>query len=92
MGNGKEGHVLNIRVVFRGIGDDVMNVVASFPPAQAEASQIVRNDNPDHTIDLVVVSDSYMTCIVSSKHELMPETAEEKCRSPIPAPSKEYIK
>jgi len=35
VGDGEEGHVFDVRVVFGGVGDDVVHVVVAFPPADA---------------------------------------------------------
>jgi len=35
VGDGEEGHVFDVWVVFGGVGDDVVDVVVAFPPADA---------------------------------------------------------
>ena len=41
MGDGEEGHVFDVRVVFGGVCDDVVDVVVALPPAEAEAAEEV---------------------------------------------------
>jgi len=84
MTDGEKRQVLDIRVMFCRIRDDMVNVVAPFPPAQAEATKKIGYDDTDDGVDMEVVGYAHMASIVGGKDKLMPETAEEESRRTIP--------
>lgn len=91
MRDGKEGNVLNIWVVLRLIGDDVVDVVTPFPPAQTQSTHEISNDDPNHRVNVEIVGDAHMTSIMSSEDKLVPETPKEERRSCPPTETKKYV-
>lgn len=77
MRDSEERHVFYIGVVFRSIGDNMMDIVVPFPPTQAQSSKVVRNDHAKQAIGMEIVSDTHMTSIMGSENELVPETSKE---------------
>ena len=73
--NCEERHVFNVRVVFRRIGDNVVDVVISLPPAETQSSKIVGYEDTKNAVGVEVVSNAHMACIMGSENQLMPETA-----------------
>lgn len=78
MGNGEEWHVFDIRVVFGGVRHDMVDIVAAFPPPQAESSEIVGDNDTNHRVDVEVVRNAHMASIMGSKHKLMPKASKEE--------------
>lgn len=76
--DGEEGHVFNVGVVFGGVGDDVMDVVVSFPPAYAEAAEEVGDEDADTGVYVEGVGYAHVTRIVGGEDKLMPEETEEE--------------
>jgi hypothetical protein len=56
----------------------MMDVVAAFPPAQAQPSNKIGNNDSNAGISLKVMRDSHVACIMGSKYELVPEAAKEQ--------------
>lgn len=67
VGDGEEGHVLDVWVVFGGIGHYVMNVVVTFPPSQTQSTEEVGYDDPDDRVDGEIVRDAHVACIVGGE-------------------------
>lgn len=78
MRDGEEWHVFDIRVVFRRIGDNVMDIMVPLPPSQAQSSQVIRNYHANHTVYMEMMSDTHVACVMGCEDKLMPEAAEEE--------------
>lgn len=89
--DGKEGNVLNIWIMIRAVGDDVMNIVVALPPAATQAAKEIRDDDTDAAVHVKVVSDAHVTCVVNSEDQLVPEHSEEYAREGVPTTSKQEI-
>lgn len=61
---GKERNVLDVRVVFGHVGDEVVNVVRRFPPADAKAAAEVGNEGANERVGDEVGGDAHMGRIV----------------------------
>lgn len=85
MGDCEERHMLNIWIVLRRVGHDVVNVVVALPPPETEAAQEVCDDDPDDSIGCEVVCDAHVTRIVCSEHQLVPEKSQEERATTVPA-------
>jgi hypothetical protein len=59
-----------------GIGDNVVNVVTPFPPAEGQAANKISDEYTDDCVDLVIMCDSHMACVMSKKNELMPSKSQ----------------
>lgn len=68
----KERHMLDIRIVLRGISHNMVNIVIALPPAHRKSANIICDENCEHGIDLVVMCDANMASIMSSENQLMP--------------------
>lgn len=86
VGDGEEGHVLNVRVVFGGVGDNVVDIVVALPPAEAKAAEEVGDDYSDNGVEGEGVRYSHVTGVVGGEDQLMPEDAEEEPAGAVPAP------
>lgn len=75
-GDGEEGHVFDVGVVFRGVGDDVVDVVVAFPPAEREATEEVGDEDADDSVGCEGVRDTHVAGVVGGEDELVPEHAE----------------
>lgn len=80
MGESKEGDILNIRVVLRGVRDDVVDIVATLPPTEGKSSAEIGNEGSNERVDDKVVGDAHVAGVVGGEGQLMPETAHEQCR------------
>ena len=78
--DGEEGHVLDVRVVGGGVGDEVVDVVVALPPAAGEAAEEVGNHDADAGVGVEVVGDAHVAGVVDGEDELVPEGAEEEGR------------
>ena len=76
--------MLDIRIVLRGVGDDMVDVVASLPPAHGQATDEVGNDNTNARVDLEIMRDTHMPSIMCRKNELVPHKSERKGRRFVP--------
>lgn len=76
MGDGEEGHVFDVWVVFGGVGDDVVDVVVAFPPAKGEATEEVGDEDADDGVEREGVRDAHVAGVVGGEDELVPEHAE----------------
>jgi len=65
MRDSKEGDMLNIRIVSWAVGDNVVNIVVALPPATAETTEEVRNEDPDAAVDVEVMGDAHMASIMN---------------------------
>lgn len=72
MGDCEEWHVLDIRIVFGRVGNDVVDVVIAFPPAAGESTEEVGDEDPNDRVCVEVVRDSHVACIVNGEDELVP--------------------
>lgn len=91
MRDGEERHMFDIRVVFRRVCDDVMNIVIPFPPSQTQTSQVISNHHANHTVDMELMRDAHVSCIMSTKDKLMPKATKPKSRRPVPSQAEEEI-
>lgn len=78
MRDGEKWHVFDIRVVFRRIGDNVMDIMITLPPSQAQSSQVICNYHANHSVDMEMMSDTHVAFIMGREDKLMPEAAEEE--------------
>jgi hypothetical protein len=85
----EEGNVLNVRIVRRAVGDDVVDVVVTFPPAAAESAEEVGDNNANAAVNLKIVRDAHVASVVDCEHELMPEHSKKDARERIPSVAKE---
>lgn len=81
--------MLDVGVMFRRVGDNVVYIVVVLPPAGAEATEIVRNKHGDDRVDVEVVRDSHVRRIMDSKRKLVPEEAEWESARNVPLRSEE---
>lgn len=86
MGDSEEGHMLNVRVMFGGVGDNVVDIVVALPPAEAEAAQEVGDDYSNDSVESEGVRYSHMAGVVGGEDKLVPEHAEEEPAGAVPAP------
>jgi len=70
-GRGEQRDVLNIRVVFGEVGDEVVNVVRGLPPADTETAAEVGNEGADERVVDKVSCDATVAGIVCCKHDLL---------------------
>ena len=70
-GGGEEGDVLDIWVVFGGVCDEVVDVVAALPPADGEATAEVGDEHTDEGVGDEVVGDAAVTGVVGGEHDLV---------------------
>lgn len=80
----EDRHVLDVRIVLRCVCDNVVHIMASLPPAEAEATDEVRNDDANNGVDDKVVSDAHVAGVVGGEDQLMPEKTKEDCAERIP--------
>lgn len=81
--------VLKIGIVFRHVGNEMVDVVRALPPSNTKATAEVCDESTDQGIGYEVASDATVTSIVSSEHDLLPEHAQEACRCEIPLSAEE---
>lgn len=67
----EERDVLDIRVVLRHVGNEMVHVVAGFPPADAEAAAKVCDESTNESIGNKVSCDSAVTSIMGCEHDLL---------------------
>ena len=53
-GDGQHGHVLDVRVVFDSVADDVVSIVIRLPPAHGQPHES-REDGPNLVVEVEVV-------------------------------------
>ena len=82
-GDGEEGHVFDVGVVFGGVGDDVVDVVAAFPPAEGEAAEKVGDYDADDGVKCKGVRDAHVAGVVGGEDQLVPEEAEAEARERV---------
>ena len=83
---------MNVGVVFGHVGDEMVNVVAGLPPADAEAAAKVCNEGTDKCVCDKVASDSTVAGVVCCEHDLLPEKTKEDGRSHVPLDVEETAK
>lgn len=71
-GDGEEGHVMDIRVIVRVIGDDMMNIVIVFPPADADTAKKITKDNTEEIVPSPIQGESAVTHVMGNKGGLLP--------------------
>lgn len=64
---------------YRIVRHEVMHIVTALPPANGEPGAEVSDEDTNQRVDDEVVGDASVSCIVGSKHDLMPPQAEESC-------------
>mmetsp|Transcript_19226 Transcript_19226/g.57953 ORF Transcript_19226/g.57953 Transcript_19226/m.57953 type:complete len:296 (-) Transcript_19226:494-1381(-) len=74
-GDGKNGQVLDIGVVFNRIAHDVVRVVRALPPARRDAHERVANRGSDTHISVKHVRHARVAEVVPEAGELLPEDA-----------------
>ena len=79
-GDGEEGHVLDVRVVGGGVGDEVVDVVVALPPAAGEAAEEIGDQDADAAVGVEVVGYAHVAGVVHGEDELVPEQTEEDGR------------
>ena len=68
---GEEGDVLDVRVVFRVVRDEVVHVVAALPPADGETAAEVGDEGADEGVGDEVVGDAAVAGVVGREHDLV---------------------
>lgn len=68
---GEQRDVLDIRVVLRHVGNEMVYVVAGFPPADTEAAAKVCDESTDERIGNEVSCDSAVTGVMCCEHDLL---------------------
>ncbi len=68
---GEERDVLDVWVVLGVVGDEVVDVVAAFPPADGEAAAEVGDEDTDEGVGNEVVGDASVAGVVGREHDLM---------------------
>lgn len=63
-------------VTYGVIRDQVVNVMATLPPTNGQSAAKVRDEYPDHHVNVEVMSNGKVPCIVRYEHNLMPEKAQ----------------
>ncbi|TGO52091.1 hypothetical protein BOTNAR_0335g00020 [Botryotinia narcissicola] len=66
----------NVRIVFGGIGRDVVDIVIALPPADGEPAEEIRKQDPDAAVDVEGVRYPHVSGVVRGKDELVPEESE----------------
>ena len=69
----EERHVLDIRIVFRTVCYDVVDIMTSLPPTHGETAQEVGDEDPDAGVYLEVVRYAHVSRIMGCEDELVPE-------------------
>lgn len=75
----KNRKMLNIWIAVYWICNNMMSVMASFPPANAYTSEYIANKKPNLFICIIIMSDKMMTSIVSNKCYLLKEKSHNDC-------------
>ena len=73
MTDGKEGHVLDIRVMLDAVGDNVVYIVVLLPPAARQASDEIGYENSDAAVYLKVMCDTHVPCVMDGENKLVPQ-------------------
>ena len=74
VGDGEEGHVLDVGVVLWGVGYDVVDIMVVLPPAERESTEEVGGDDTDRGVGVEGVRDAHVASIMGSEGELVPES------------------
>lgn len=78
MGDGEEGHMLDVGVMFGGVGHDVMDIVASFPPTLGHTTEEIGDEDAYTRVDVEIVGYAHVSSIMGGECELMPERSHEE--------------
>ena len=68
---GKERDVLNVGVVFGVISNEVVHVMARFPPAHGQAAAKVGDEEGDYGVSFEMVGNAGVACIMRGEHDLL---------------------
>ncbi|KAH3666909.1 hypothetical protein OGAPHI_003359 [Ogataea philodendri] len=69
----EERQMLDVWVVDRVVCDEMVHVVVSFPPAKRQSTHPVGDEDSNEVVDVVVMGDGEMACIVRDERELLPK-------------------
>mmetsp|Transcript_8151 Transcript_8151/g.12122 ORF Transcript_8151/g.12122 Transcript_8151/m.12122 type:complete len:232 (+) Transcript_8151:700-1395(+) len=70
--NGKNGQMLNIRIMLDRIGDNVVHIVTPLPPTDAEPRKKVTKKQTQRRIQNTIVRNAIMPQIMPNKRRLLP--------------------
>ena len=62
----------------------MVHIVTSLPPAKAEATDEVRNNDTNGSINNKIVSDAHVAGVMGGEDQLMPEKTKEDSTSDVP--------
>jgi hypothetical protein len=85
VGDGEKRHMLDVRVVFGGVGHDVVDIVVAFPPANTKTADEIRNNDTDNSINVKIMRNSHVASIMSGENKLLPHASKEKPRGAVPS-------
>lgn len=91
MRDGEERHMFDVRVVLRRVRNDMMDVVIPFPPSQAQTSQVICNHHANHTVDMEMMRDAHVACVMGGEDKLMPKATKPKPRRSVPSQAEKQI-
>lgn len=83
---GEKGQVFDVGVVLGRVGDDVVDVVVVFPPADGEAADEVCDEDANARVDLEVVCYPHVSGVVDDEDQLVPDCTHEDSADGVPAP------
>jgi hypothetical protein len=84
VGDGEKRHMFDVRVVFGGVGHDMVDIVVAFPPADTKTADEIRNNDTDNSINVEIMRDSHVSSIMSGENKLLPHASKEKPRGAVP--------
>ena len=79
---------MDVGIVCWAVGYDVVDVVITLPPAAAETTEEVGDENSNAAVDVEVMCDAHVASIVDCEYELVPEHAYEYARESVPSTAK----
>ena len=77
-GDREKGDVFDVGIVFGGVGDDMVDVVIAFPPADTQPTHEVGDEDADAGVDVEVVRDAHVAGVVGGEDKLVPDEAEKE--------------
>lgn len=86
----EKGHMLDVWIMFGGVGHDVVDVVVPFPPAEAESAEEVGDYDSNYGVVGEIVRYAHMSCIVGREDQLVPKKAEKEPGETVPLKVKAY--
>lgn len=86
---GEQRDVLEVGIVLRHVGDEMVDVVRALPPSNTQTTAEVGDESTDQSIGDEVASNTTVTGVVSSEHDLLPEHAQEAGGCEVPLGAKE---